>query len=396
MHRPPLDIRRGTFGLPAVILLLVALMTLGLALAARTEALIYFGNNDKILRAGLNGAGAHPFIFGADHACGIAVNDTHIYWVNRGDPNAITTGHIGRARLNGTQVDQRFIPNVGTEACGVDVSASHIFWGAGTTVGRANLDGSGKNNALIGEQGSHVCGVDATSSFLYWANETSNQIARGALDGSFSQSNYVAGVGIVCGVAVNSTHMHWASVGFAAIGRAPIPPFSQDNTFIDTQFGSPCDVALNGSHLFWTDRTGVGRANLDGTGVNLEFLKDPLAVPGTPSTYTECGVAVESLAVPANTFKLGKVKLNRRRGTAILTVPTSWPGRLTASGKGVRKASRRARGVGKVKLPIRARGKAKRKLNRTGRVRLRVRVTHFAAGGKARSRTKRIRLVKKR
>jgi virginiamycin B lyase len=393
---PPAVGSRGGIRLRTAALLLTALMTLSLALAARADALIYFPNNDRILRAALNGAGAHPFISGADHPCGIAVNGTHIFWVNRGNPNAISTGHIGRARLDGTEVNQKFIPNVGTEACGIAVNSSHIYWGAGTTVGRANLDGSGKNNALIGEQGSHVCGVDATSQFLYWANETSGQIARGALDGSFAQPNYVAGVGIVCGVAVNSTHMHWASVGFAAIGRAPTTPLSQQNTFIDTEFGSPCDVALNSTHLFWTDRTGVGRANLDGSGVNLEFVKDPLAVPGTPSTYTDCGVEVDSRTVPANTFKLGKVKLNKKKGTALLTVPTVWPGRVIAAGKGVKRTSRRAGGVGKVKLLIRAKRKKLRRLNRAGRVRLRVRVTHRPAGGTATSKRKRIRLVKKR
>jgi hypothetical protein len=162
--------------------------------------------------------------------------------------------------------------------------------------------------------------------------------------------------------------------------------------FIDTQFGSPCGVEVNSTHIFWADGADIGRANLDGSGVNLSFIRDPTAADPSSS----CGVAVDGLSVPAGAFKLGKVKLNKKKGTAILTVPVDWPGRVTASGKGVRKASRSASGVGKVKLPIRAKGKKLGRLNRTGRVRLRVKVTHRPAGGNAASKRKRIRLVKRR
>ena len=380
---------------------LALLLALGLFLTASAEALVYWANGGKntIGRATLSGAGAHPFIFGADNPCGVAVNGSHVFWVNRGDPSAVTTSHIGRANLNGTGVNQKFIPNIGMEACGVDVNGTHIFWGnafvqgvaGGGTIGRANLNGSGADPDFIDNQGGAVCGVDATNSFLYWANQGDFRISRGALDGSFDQPNYVAGVGIVCGVAVNSTHMHWASEGFAAIGRAPIPPFSQENMFIDTQFGSPCGVALNGTHLFWADGADIGRANINGSGVDLSFIRDP--APSDPSS--SCGVAVDGLPAPAGTFKLGKLKLNKKAGTATLIVTTSWPGSVTASGKGVKKAKRGAKGVGKVKLPIKAKGKAKRKLNRTGRARVRVRVRHAASGGKTRTKTRRVRLIKR-
>jgi hypothetical protein len=392
---PPAVGSRGGIRLRTAAVLLTALMTLSLALAARADALIYFPNNDRILRAALNGAGAHPFISGADHPCGLAANSTHIFWVNRGNPNAVTTSHIGRARLDGTQVNQQFIPNVGTEACGVAVNGTHIFWGTGTetSVGRANLSGTGKDVTFIGGQGSDICGVAVNSTYIFAALNTAGTIRRYPLGGGGATT--LGGASIPCGVAANATHIYWANRGSGYIGRAQENLLMANNSFIDTDFGSPCGPAVNGTHVFWTDSVGVGRANLDGSGVNLEFVKDPLAVPGTPSTYTDCGVAVDSLPVPANTFKLGKVKLNKKKGIAILTVPTSWPGRVTAAGKGVRKVSRRA-GVGRVKLRIRAKGRKLRRLNRAGRVRVRVKVTHRPAGGKATSKRKRIRLVKKR
>ena len=112
------------------------------------------------------------------------------------------------------------------------VNGTHIFWGTagvqgvpgGGTVGRANLNGTGADPDFIDNQQSAVCGVDVTASSLYWGNQTSNKIGRALVDGQGANSNYIADVGIVCGVAVNSTHIHWASQGFAAIGRAPITP----------------------------------------------------------------------------------------------------------------------------------------------------------------------------
>jgi hypothetical protein len=373
--------------------MLTGLLTLGLALAARAEALIYFPSNGKILRAANNGAGAHPFISGTQEVFGLATNDTHIFWIH--GPGDFTQHHIGRARLDGTQVNQQFIPNAGIHGSGIAVNATHVFWGAGLTIGRANLDGSGRNNAFIGDQGSDVCGVAVNQSWIYVALGTLSRIRRHAINGAFFQN--FADVQIPCGVAVG-THLFWANRGGPSIGRAPNQNGLQvDNSFLLYPNGpfDPCAVATDDTHVLWTDGPDIGRARIDGSELDLQFIRDPLARPGVPSTYTGCGLAVDSLSVPANTFKLGKVKLNKKKGTALLTVPTVWPGRVIAAGKGVKRASRRA-GVGKVKLLIRAKRKKLRRLNRTGRVRLRVRVTHRPAGGTATSKRKRIRLVKKR
>ncbi len=111
---------------------------------------------------------------------------------------------------------------------------------------------------------------------------------------------------------------------------------------------------------------------------------------------------------PLNTFSFGKVKKNKSKGTAILTVFVPGPGTLLLTGKGLvrqrpaslsgtgRVVARIVNAAGKVKLKIRSKGKRKRKLNRTGKVKVKANVTYTPTGGEPTSESKRIRLVKRR
>jgi hypothetical protein len=78
----------------------------------------------------------------------------HIYWTNAGFVESRYA--IGRANVDGTGLDQRFIRTAGIP-CGVAVYQGQIYWGEwkggfphpGTTIGRANLDGSAVDNEFI-------------------------------------------------------------------------------------------------------------------------------------------------------------------------------------------------------------------------------------------------------
>jgi len=56
------------------------------------------------------------FISGAEGPCGVAVYGGQIYWGNQHNPTMDGTT-IGRANLDGTGVNQRFITD-GTDPCG--------------------------------------------------------------------------------------------------------------------------------------------------------------------------------------------------------------------------------------------------------------------------------------
>jgi hypothetical protein len=108
---------------------------------------------------------------------------------------------------------------------------------------------------------------------------------------------------------------------------------------------------------------------------------------------------VSAVVAPLNSFSLGKVKRNKRKGTATLTVKVPNPGELALSGKGVKPAgavaAKTVPAAGKVKLLIRARGKRKRRLNETGTVTVRPKLTYTPTGGDRRTRSRKLTLKKR-
>ena len=82
----------------------------------------------------------------------------------------------------------------------------------------------------------------------------------------------------------------------------------------------------------------------------------------------------------------GQLTLNRKKGTAQLTVNVAGPGTLDVGGSGLAPrhlARRSVAAAGPVKVLIKARGNAKGKLNRKGKVSLNATVTYAASGGVA-------------
>src|SRR5215470_9012093 len=119
-------------------------------------------------------------ITGAVHPCGVAVDQTHIYWeAGVADPAASSDdGVIGRANLDGTGVDQHFIASPGRPTGGLAVDGAHIYWTnfASSSIGRANLDGTGVDEHFITGAPGGPCGVAVDGAHVLFNN--------GATDGS--------------------------------------------------------------------------------------------------------------------------------------------------------------------------------------------------------------------
>jgi TolB protein len=98
--------------------------------------------------------------------------------------------------------------------------------------------------------------------------------------------------------------------------------------------------------------------------------------------------------LPSNKFSFGKVKLNKAKGTATLTVNVPGAGKLVLAGKGVKKATKAVAAKGKATLTVKATGKALGKLNSKGAVALKAKVTFTPAGGSARTEPKSLTLKK--
>jgi hypothetical protein len=123
--------------------------------------------------------------------------------------------------------------------------------------------------------------------------------------------------------------------------------------------------------------------------------------PGRPNVS-----AVVAIKPSNNSFTFGKVKDNKKKGTATLAVNVPGPGTLSLTGKGV-KAQRPAReatqsstvtAAGTVKLLVKPQGKAKKRLNKKGKVKVAVSVTYTPTGdvpGDPNTQTDKVKLVKK-
>jgi hypothetical protein len=101
--------------------------------------------------------------------------------------------------------------------------------------------------------------------------------------------------------------------------------------------------------------------------------------------------------VPNNRFRFGWVKLNKKKGTAMLQVKVPGAGAIRVLGTGtVKKAVKRAKAAATVAVPVKPKGKARKQLRKKGRAKVRVKVRFTPTGGAARTKTKTVKLVKKR
>lgn len=117
-------------------------------------------------------------------------------------------------------------------------------------------------------------------------------IARANLDGSLFQEKFIdTGWGGICAIAVDSSHVYWADGHDHTIGRANLDGTAVDNDFITLADQThPCGLALDSEYLYWpnlgTDT--IGRAQLDGSEIDESFI---LTVPHP------CAIAVNQTGI---------------------------------------------------------------------------------------------------
>jgi hypothetical protein len=121
--------------------------------------------------------------------------------------------------------------------------------------------------------------------------------------------------------------------------------------------------------------------------------------PGDFTLSPNTRVNLSAVVVPTNSFTLGAVERNKKKGTASVAVTVPNAGELVLSGNGVKaaggaRASATATAPGEVKLTIRAQGKKKRKLAATGKVKLNATITYTPTGGDPTSQSVKVKLRK--
>jgi Calx-beta domain len=296
----------------SVAVLAAAFLLLGLGLASRADAAVYWshfnGAATTVGSANNDGTAVNQaFLSDVLSPCGVASDGAHVYWANRGS--------IGRANLDGTGVNPNFI--TGVNSCAVAIDAAHVYWDDLSTgsIGRANLDGTGVNPSFITRVGA-TFGVAVDRAHVYWS--TFNSIGRANLDGTGANQNFILFDGLSdqpCGVAVDAGHLYWAN-DVGTIGRANLDGTGADANFVQaaTAGSFTCGVAVDSAHLYWahadlggdTANDGVGRANLDGTGTNQVFIATPQPM----------GVAVDAAMQTAQPSRISLDDVIAKEGNA--------------------------------------------------------------------------------
>ena len=310
----------------AVLAATIALLALPPLASANFVYWANTGTGNSIGRAKINGTGLNNgLVPGLSNVHGVAVDSKFIYWTQ----GSGATSSIGRANLDGSSPNPNFIPNSSAlnfapaaPQAALAVTTSAIYWINSTTVGRANIDGSSPTSPIVNPGGDPLCGGAADSNFVYWLDSGLGQsIGRAGPDGSAPTFNFVSGVSGNCGVAVDPSFIYWGSTT-KGIGRAPIGGGSANNDFIPNAVptgAAACGVAVNSQYVFWANSgtsDSIGRANVNGNSPNPSLV---------PISTDPCLPA----AAPSNKITVNSIKKKKSKGTATINAKVPGPGQVT-------------------------------------------------------------------
>ncbi len=284
-----METRSHRLGFAASLALLAALLASALVLAPSAEARIFWTTTSgNIGRSNLHGTGIGArFIRGAAvYPNAIAIYRRHIYWVD------INRDTIGRARLNGTGVNRnfmRFPDSAESRPHDLAVGAGHIYWATdGTYIGRARLNGTHRQPRFIGVGRRFSPGSLAVNArHIYWtgyAFEEPSVIGRANLNGTGVRNTFIRSRTSPSSIAVGGGHLFWTTPRNTIV-RANLNGTGVRPRFITIPNGQPGNIAVGAGHLYWTNyayfknpvgnkpgRGWISRANLNGTGLRTRFL----------------------------------------------------------------------------------------------------------------------------
>jgi DNA-binding beta-propeller fold protein YncE len=374
--------------------------------------MLYFSNYgaNEIAFARLDGSGAGTIdTTGAtlQSPIGVAIDPAagRIYWAN----NSNLVHRISFANLDGSggggDLNTSGASNNSAWGLALDVAGGKVYWGNGDKISFAGLDGSGGGDLpTTGVTVSSASGVaiDVPTGRLYWADSSADTLSFAGLDGSGGGTLPAAGASLGAPslpVLLKSP----AALGSPAVTGAEKKLSCSQGTWAPDLLGAFLYRAPQSFSYQWS-RNGAGIPEA----TESSFTAGPAGNYRCRVTAQNQAGSASQTSEPYAHFKFGKVKRNKRRGTAKLPVTVPGGGTLTLTGKGVVKQraapdSSRSRALGRkvgaagtVKLLIKAKGKRKRKLNRKGKVKVKVKVAFTPAVGTPSAQTKKLKLKKTR
>ena len=124
----------------------------------------------------------------------------------------------------------------------------------------------------------------------------------------------------------------------------------------------------------------------------------PIDFPSIPNAAGGDGSDIGAFELqPDNAFTLGKLKRNKKNGTAkqIVLLPLPDAGSVTIAGKGLKTKTKPVADTGKLKLAVIPKGK-KAQENRTGEVKVKAKITYNATGNVAKTLKRKLKLLKRK
>ena len=256
-------------------------------------------NNGARLRAGLATAAVAAALLavawgGSPADAALAPRDGaaaggYLYWTNAAAV-APGNGTIGRARLNGTDVDQKFITGASLPT-GLTTAGGYLYWANNLTgtIGRARLNGTDVNQKFIKTaQSEGPDDVVADSGHIYWANDFN--IGRANLNGT--DVNRTSSPSPTAPAA----SPRWLSTPATLLDRrdrrddppGPAQRHPGEPAVHHRRRLPQTGLAVDSRYIYWINETTgtIGRARLNGTDVNQKFIK-------VPNAHILLGVAVD-------------------------------------------------------------------------------------------------------
>jgi hypothetical protein len=139
----------------------------------------------------------------------------------------------------------------------------------------------------------------------------------------------------------------------------------------------------------------LDKGNSFGLGSDQRGVLRPIDFPAIPNAGDGSDIGAVELQ-PSNAFKLGKLKRNKKKGTAkqVVILPLPDAGSVTIKGKGLKTKTRQVTGAAKVKLPVIAKGKKHKALNSSGKAKIKAKVIYNATGNAAKTLKRKLKLLK--
>jgi DNA-binding beta-propeller fold protein YncE len=416
------------------------------------------GNGTTISWSNLDGSGAGQFATSATvagpHGPAIDTATQTLYWPN----DSTTPNRIAFSKLDGSgagTLNTGAANMMSPRGPAIDPAGGRIYWANhdGDKISYANLDGSGGADLPINPaevQMPEGVAIDRAAGRIYWGNfaDDTRPVAFANLDGTGAGHLNPTGAsaGVAHGIALD-----------AAAGKIYWANYNQDKiSYVNLDGGGGGDLntpganihgpalpilqtrpaATVGPRLTGGDRIGDGLSCSQGTWASdlvasqlyraperiaYQWTENRKPIPGATGatfhvstigdyrcvvTATNAAGSTVEVSTDEAVFRVGRVDRNTRKGIAKLSLRVPEAGTVRLSGKGLAKRAAvdasssverfsRQVGAGRVKVPIKARGGAKRRLDRTGRAKLRLKVTFTPKGGTPSSQRRSVRLIKR-